>query len=166
MIDGQTAKVTLNLRNGDQIRVVFKVLPKTVFDGIIGGDFLRDYEVVTSKGRLEHMFTGQRIPISLERLSSELNQEWVEFSANYSPHRLPLTKEPEISPKIKQTLEVETRISKQVSFESNQPEYHSSFAKLESENQQSVESSYISQNIDANVREMRNLANLIFVHRY
>ena len=90
-----TASVSIQLSDGRRKRFEFLILPKTVYDGIIGLSFLQDYDMLLSRGFLLHMTTGETIPIKVERLSQREEQEWANFSRVYIPHRQKITLEPE-----------------------------------------------------------------------
>ena len=76
LADGSTktsigsARVTLNLTYGERISLVFKILPSCVHSGLIGSNFLRSYDIITSVRHLRHIRSGVTIPFKLEPINS------------------------------------------------------------------------------------------------
>lgn len=75
LADGSTlltsgvARVSLNLPNGKQISLLFKILPSFVYSGLIGSSFLSNYDI-TSERRLRHIRSGMTIPFKLESINT------------------------------------------------------------------------------------------------
>ena len=73
-----TAKLKLNLPSGDSMKILFKVVPRTLNNGYLSNSFLTSYDILNSEKRLRHIRTGSTIPFTIEHLSS--HQENVDFA--------------------------------------------------------------------------------------